>query len=265
MKYVLRFIPGVILFAWFMLIAISPLLVLAPEQISLQHILHPPSQNYWLGHDDLGRLVADRLVAGAQTSLLVAFSVVSITLLVGTTVGLISAWYGGWVDQLLMRTTDIFLAFPGILLAIAMAGLLGPGISNVIIALSIVGWVGFARLARGQVLLLRERDHVIAANALGTSQGRVIWRHLLPLIVAPLIVEATFSVAGLIIAEAGLSFLGLGVQTPNASWGSMIRDGAQYLLIAPHLVIIPGIALFSIVIAINVLGDQLRDWFDIKT
>jgi len=257
--------PAIILLTWFALVFISPFLALTPEVISLEHVLQPPNQTYWFGYDDLGRSVADRLISGAQTSLLVAFSVVMITLFIGTAVGVVSAWYGGWVDQLLMRITDVFLAFPGILLAIAMAGLLGPGISNVIIALSVVGWVGFARLARAQVLLLRERDHVMAANALGTSQSRVIWQHLLPLVAAPLIIEATFSVAGLIIAEAGLSFLGLGVQAPDASWGSMIRDGAQYLLIAPHLVIIPGIALFSIVMAINVLGDQLRDWLDIRT
>ena len=187
-----------------------------------------------------------------------------ISLVIGTAVGVLSAWWGGYADQLLMRITDIFLAFPGILLALALAGLLGPGILNVVIALSVVGWVGFARLARAQVLVVREREHLQAARALGSSQWRCIWQHVLPLIAAPLIVEATFTVSGLIIAEAGLSFLGLGVQPPASSWGSMLRDGARYLLIAPHLVVIPGLALMSIVLAINLLGDQLRDRLDVK-
>ena len=265
MKRVARYLPMFVICAWTALVLIVPAMNLAPDTISLEQVLQVPGQDRWLGSDDLGRSVADRLLVGAQTSLLVAFSVMLITLVIGTAIGILSAWYGGWVDQMLMRITDIFLAFPGILLAIAMAGLLGPGISNVIIALGVVGWVGFARLARAQVLVFRERDHVIAANALGTSHLRIIWQHLLPLIAAPLIIEATFAIAGLIIAEAGLSFLGLGVQAPQASWGSMIRDGAQYLLIAPHLVIIPGIALFSIVMAINILGDQLRDWIDIRS
>lgn len=184
--------------------------------------------------------------------------------MVGCLIGVVSAWQGGWVDNLIMRVCDVFLAFPGILLAISMAAVLGPGIENVIIALSIVGWVGFARLARSQTLVVKQRDHVMAARALGTPGRRIIFKHLLPLIFAPLIVEATFTLSGLIIAEAGLSFLGLGVQPPDPSWGSMIRDGASYLLVAPHMVIITGAALLSLVLAINLLGDQLRDYLDVK-
>jgi peptide/nickel transport system permease protein len=151
-----------------------------------------------------------------------------------------------------------------LLLAIALAGALGPGIGNVILALGIVGWVGYARLARGQVLALKQADHVLAAQAIGAQPWRIILRHLLPLITAPLIVEASFGVASAIIAEAGLSFLGLGVQPPAASWGSMIRDGTRYMLVAPHLVVFPGLTLMAVVLAANMLGDWLRDRLDVK-
>lgn len=163
-----------------------------------------------------------------------------------------------------MLVVDIFLAFPGILLAIALAGLLGPGLDNVVIALTTVGWVGYARLARAQVLSLKQREHVQAAEALGSNRWRIMRRHLLPLMAAPLIVEATFGVAAVIVAEAGLSFLGLGVQPPAASWGAMIRDGTRYLLVAPHLVLAPGLALLAVVLAVNLLGDRLRDRLDIR-
>lgn len=261
----MRYIPLIILLSWIMLVLFQSLFSLSPNDINLEHILAVPGDVSWLGEDDLGRSISDRLLSGAQVSLLVAFSVMLVTLIVGTVIGVFSAWLGGWVDQVVMRITDIFLAFPGILLAIALAGLLGPGVGNVVLALSIVGWVGFARLARGQTLLLKNRDHIIAARSLGTCSYKIIIWHILPLLAAPLIIEATFAVAGLIIAEAGLSFLGLGVQAPSASWGSMIRDGARYLLVAPHLVIIPAIALFSIVMAINLIGDQLRDRLDIRS
>ncbi len=262
---IFRYLPFLILLFWILVVLLQPLFSLQPNDINLQQILAVPGDASWLGEDDLGRSVSDRLLSGAQVSLFVAFSVMLVTLLVGTIIGVSSAWLGGWLDQLIMRITDIILAFPGILLAIALAGLLGPGVGNVVLALSIVGWVGFARLARGQTLLLKNRDHIIAARSLGTSSYQIILRHLLPLLVAPLIIEATFAVAGLIIAEAGLSFLGLGVQAPSSSWGSMIRDGSRYLLVAPHLVMIPAIALFSVVMAINLLGDQLRDHLDVRS
>ena len=262
---VMRSIPLIILLSWLAVVLFEPLLSLDPNAINLEQILGVPGDASWLGEDDLGRPISDRLLTGAQVSLFVAFSVMSVTLVVGTIIGIVSAWLGGWIDQTVMRITDVFLAFPGILLAIALAGLLGPGVGNVVLALSIVGWVGFARLARGQTLLLKNRDHVVAARSLGTSSFKIIIWHLLPLVAAPLIIEATFAVAGLIIAEAGLSFLGLGVQAPSASWGSMIRDGARYLLVAPHLVMIPAIALFSVVMAINLLGDQLRDRLDVRS
>jgi peptide/nickel transport system permease protein len=190
--------------------------------------------------------------------------VVGLSLLAGTFIGTATAYHGGWWDRVAVQVVDIFLAFPGILLAIALAGLLGPGIDNVVIALTTVGWVGYARLARAQVLSLKHREHVLAAQALGTGRWRIMYRHLLPLMLAPLIVEATFGVAAVVVAEAGLSFLGLGVQPPAASWGAMIRDGTRYLLVAPHVVLAPGLAMLAVVLAVNLLGDRLRDRLDTR-
>lgn len=253
-----------VLSIWMLIALLGSWLPLDPERMDLPHILAPPMLEAWLGWDDLGRLVWDRLVMGARTSFLVAMGVVSLSFGVGTLFGTIAAYLGGWWDHLAVRIIDVFLAFPGILLAIALAGLLGPGIDNVVIALGVVGWVGYARLARAQVLSLKHHDHIQAARALGVRMPRIITRHLLPLILAPLIVEATFGVAAVVTAEAGLSFLGLGVQPPTASWGSMIRDGTRYLLVAPHLVLAPGIALAAVVFAVNLLGDALRDYLDIR-
>ncbi len=237
---------------------------LEPHRVDLPRILEGPHTGAWLGHDDLGRPLLDRLVVGARTSFLVAVAVVSLSLVVGSLVGTASAWLGGVWDHVMVRVIDIFLAFPGILLAIALAGILGPGIENVVLALAAVGWVGFARLARAQTLSLKHRDHVQAARALGTRGGTIILRHLLPLLSAPLIVEATFGVASVVIAEAGLSFLGLGVQPPAASWGSMIRDGTRYMLVAPHMLLAPSVAMMLVVLAVNLLGDRLRDRLDVR-
>ena len=253
-----------IILAWLLLAILAGLLPLQPDVIELQHILATPSMDAWLGFDDLGRSIGDRLIMGARTSFLVAFLVVLISFMIGTAVGIFAAWCGGWWDMFTGLIIDIFLAFPGILLAIAMAGLLGPGITNAIIALSVVGWVGFARLARAQTLAIKQRDHILAAQALGTQPARIALQHVLPLIMAPLLVEATFAIAGTVIAEAGLSFLGLGVQPPDASWGSMIRDGIRYMLVAPHMVLAPGVAIFLVVLSINLLGDKLRDRMDVR-
>jgi len=242
----------------------GPFLPLSPNTIDLTQILTSGSLHEWLGFDDLGRPIADRLIIGARTSFLVAFSVVTLSVMLGSLIGICSGYWGGGMDLVVVRVIDIFLAFPGILLAIALSGVLGPGIDNVVIALVSVGWVGYARLARAQVLSLKERDHVVAAQALGARPGAIMRRHLLPLISAPLIVEASFGIAGVVIGEAGLSFLGLGVQPPAASWGSMIRDGTRYMLVAPHMVLAPGVALMLVVLAVNLLGDWLRDWLDVK-
>ena len=257
-----RWLPVLLLLLWAMAALTGSWIGGWADQIDLQRILHPPSFDGMLGYDDLGRPVLPRLWAGAQVSFLVSFGVVSLSLLVGTAVGLFAGYQGGWFDLLLVRIMDVFLAFPGILLAIALAGVMGPGIDNLIIALSAVGWVGYARLTRGQVLSLKQRDHVTAAIALGTPRRYILVRHLLPLLLAPLIVEATFGMAGMVIAEAGLSFLGLGIQPPGASWGSMIRDGASYMLMAPHMVLAPGVVIMLVVLSLNLLGDRLRDWLD---
>jgi peptide/nickel transport system permease protein len=258
-------VPIVILAAWGGCALLAPLLPLQPGTVNLEHILESPGSSHLLGNDDLGRPVFDRLASGARTSFMVAVGVTLIASVAGTMIGMLSAYAGGWLDLLVVRVIDIFLAFPGILLAIALAGVLGPGIGNLVIALSVVGWVGFARLARGQVLSFKQRDHVTAAVAFGCRRWYILRRHLLPLIAAPLIVEATFGVAGMVVAEAGLSFLGLGVQPPEASWGSMIRDGTRYMLVAPHLVMAPGIALLLVVLAVNLLGDRLRDLLDVRS
>ncbi|NNM01440.1 MAG: ABC transporter permease, partial [Gammaproteobacteria bacterium] len=229
-----------VLLLWAALALGANLLPLAPDQIELSRILHGPSLAGPLGYDDLGRPLLDRLIVGARTSFLIALAVVTGAAVTGTLYGLVSGWLGGWVDTAMMRVVDVFLAFPGILLAIALAGLLGPGLDNLVLALVAVSWVGFARLARAQTLSVRQRDHVTAARALGTPVPGILLRHVLPLIAAPLLVEASFAIASVIIAEAGLSFLGLGVQPPQASWGVMIRDGTQYMLTAPHMVIVPG-------------------------
>ena len=248
-----------VLLVWLLIAAGASLWPPPANRVSLPGILAPPGSEAWLGRDDLGRSVLARLAAGASISLIVAAVVVGATALFGTVLGLAAGWLGGWVDMLVLRVTDLFLAFPGILLALALAGVLGPGISNVMIALTVVGWVGFARLARAQTLTVKQREHVQVAHALGVRPLLIVLRHVLPLIAGPLIVEASFACAAVIVAEAGLSFLGLGVQPPTPSWGSMIRDGARYLLVAPHLVLVPGLALASLVVAINLLGDALRD------
>jgi len=253
-----------ILGLWALFAVSVQFLPLTPNLIHLEQILTPPATDALLGYDGLGRDIGARLLVGARTSFLVAFWVVLISALIGTSIGTLSAWHGGRRDRLIVQVIDIFLAFPGILLAIALAGLLGPGIENVVLALATVGWVGYARLARAQVLSLKHREHVMAARALGTGTLRIMTRHLLPLMAAPLIIEATFGVAAVVIAEAGLSFLGLGVQPPDASWGAMIRDGTRYMLVAPHMVLAPGAAICAVVLSVNLLGDRLRDWLDTR-
>ena len=257
-------VPVALLMLWAVLAIGAQYLPLQPDVIHLQQILEPPGDGAVLGYDDLGRDILERMIVGARTSFLVAAWVVSLSLLVGTLLGTASAYHGGWWDRTAVLLVDVFLAFPGILLAIALAGLLGPGIDNVVIALTTVGWVGYARLSRAQVLSLKHREHVQAAEALGSSKWRIMRKHLLPLMAAPLIIEATFGIAAVVIAEAGLSFLGLGVQPPEASWGTMIRDGTRYMLVAPHMVLAPGVALFAVVLSVNLLGDRLRDKLDIR-
>ncbi|MBE0494182.1 MAG: ABC transporter permease [Thiomicrospira sp.] len=260
----MKWLSLLIVLAWFAMAFGAFLVGESANLVDLNKLLAMPDWQSWLGYDELGRPLFERLLLGAQTSLFVALGVVIFSALIGTSIGIYSGFMGGWVDRVITKVIDVFLAFPGLLLAIGLAAVLGPGIENVIFALVAVGWVGYARLARAQTLSLRHREHIQAARALGVSQPVILYRHLLPLILAPLGVEATFGFAGAVIAEAGLSFLGLGVQPPDASWGNMIREGTRYLLVAPHLVIVPGVALMLVVLAINVLGDRGRDRLDVK-
>lgn len=253
-----------VLMVWLCAALVSPLLGIAPNEIHLDKILSAADGQAWLGYDDLGRDVLARLLAGARVTLLVVVVVTLCTFVTGTTLGLMAGYFGGLLDRLLMHVTDVFLAFPGILLAIAFAAVLGAGIGNLVLALCLTSWVGYARLTRAQVLALRGRQHVQAAQSLGASTPRILLRHVLPLLMAPLLVEMTFSIASLVIAEASLSFLGLGIQAPNASWGAMLRDGVRYLLVAPHYVLAVGLSLMSMVFAVNHLGDRLRDRLDVK-
>ena len=237
-----------------------------PATLDLAHRLGPPSAAHWLGTDELGRDILSRVIWGARLSLTVAISVVGLSLLLGLIFGGIAGFYGRWLDVTINTfMMNAFLALPGILLAIAFVAFLGPGLLNLILALSIGGWVGYARLVRAQVLAVREREFVEAARALGASDFRIFTRHILPNILQPLIVQAAIGMAGAVLAEATLSFLGLGVPPPAASWGSMLNDARPFLFEAPHLVIFPAIAVMLCVLSFNFLGDALRDYLDPRT
>lgn len=241
--------------------------VLAPFDPSEQDTsrrLEGPSREHLLGLDDLGRDVFSRILYGARVSLRVGFSVVIFASIVGVILGAIAGYFGGTIDTLIMRACDILLAFPGILLAIALVAVLGPSLNNVVIALATIGWVGYARLVRGQVLKVREMEFVTAARAVGAQSSRIIFRHVLPNVINPVIVMATLGLAGAILSEASLSFLGLGVQPPTPSWGAMLTAGRRYIGLANHLAIFPGAAIMLAVMGLNFLGDGLIDALDPK-
>ena len=260
------FTSGLLLTVFLIVVALAAPL-LAPYDPDVQDTsrrLEAPSHQHLLGLDDLGRDVLSRIIYGARVSLRVGFSVVLIASTIGIALGSISGYFGGLVDTLIMRLTDILLAFPGILLAIALVAVLGPSLNNVILALATIGWVGYARLVRGQVLKVREMEYVTAAKALGAKSPRVIVRHVLPNVINPVIVMATLGLAGAILSEAALSFLGLGVQPPTPSWGAMLTAGRRYLGLANHLAYYPGIAIMAAVMGLNFLGDGLIDALDPK-
>jgi peptide/nickel transport system permease protein len=237
-----------------------------PAHLDLTGRLLPPAHGHWFGTDELGRDILSRTLYGARISLTVAISVVSLSLSIGLIAGLASGFYGGWTDTILnIYVTNAFLALPGILLAIAFVAFLGPGLFNLILALSISGWVGYARLVRAQVMAVKEREFVEAARALGASNLRLVFRHILPNIVQPLIVQAAIGMAGAVLAEATLSFLGLGVPPPAPSWGSMLNDARAHLFDSPHLVAFPAIAVVLAVLSFNFIGDALRDLLDPRT
>jgi peptide/nickel transport system permease protein len=237
-----------------------------PAAIHLDTRLQAPSAGHWFGTDELGRDILSRVVYGARISLLIATSVVAITVFFGLIFGFLAGYYGGWLDTVLNAILmNIFLSLPGILIAIALVAFLGPGMLNLIFALSITGWVGYARLVRGQVLAVREREFVEAARAMGATDLRIMVRHILPNIIQPVMVQAAIGMAGTILAEATLSFLGLGVPPPMPSWGVMLNDARAHLFDAPHMVIFPAIAIMLAVLSFNFIGDALRDQLDPRT
>jgi peptide/nickel transport system permease protein len=259
---------GVILLMTFLLAALfAPLLAPQnPATIDLPHRLASPSASHWFGSDELGRDILSRTIYGARLSLLVSVSVVACSLSLGIILGGLAGYYGGILDTALnLFVMNAFMAMPGILLAIAFVAFLGPGLINLILALSIGGWVGYARLVRAQVLAVREREFVEAARALGASNLRIFVRHILPNTLQPLIVQSAIGMAGAVLAEATLSFLGLGIPPPSASWGAMLNDARSHLFDAPHLVIFPALAVMLCVLSFNFIGDALRDYLDPRT
>jgi len=234
-----------------------------PAYIDLPSRLASPSSAHWCGTDELGRDILARLIYGSRISMLVGSCVVAVSLALGLFVGSIAGYYGGRLDRFInVVVMNAFLSFPGILLAIAFVAFRGPGIFNLVFALSLGGWVGYARLVRAQVLAAREREYVEAARALGASDLRVILRHILPNIIQPVIVQAAIGMAGAILAEATMSFLGLGVPPPTASWGAMLNDSRAHLFDSPHLVLFPAAAVMLAVLSFNFIGDALRDYLD---
>jgi len=242
---------------------------ISPEDPAAQDLparLEAPSRAHWMGTDELGRDILSRTIFGARISLLVAVCVVSGCGLTGLAIGMLAGYAGGWFDRFVhILLINAFLSFPGILLAIAFAAFLGPGIGKVILALIITGWAGYARLARAQVLKVKELEFILAARSLGASHARIMLRHLLPNILQPVLVQATIGMAGAILAESTLSFLGLGVLAPIPSWGSMLNDARSHLFDAPHMVVFPALAVMTAVLAFNLLGDAWRDWLDPRT
>jgi len=256
---------GVVLIVIFVIFALfAPWIVPQdPAGIDLPGRLTLPSHAHWFGTDEIGRDILSRIVYGARISMLVGSCVVAISLGLGLIIGSIAGYYGGGIDRFVnVVVMNAFLSFPGILLAIAFVAFRGPGIFNLVLALSLGGWVGYARLVRGQVLAAREREFVEAARALGASDLRIVVRHILPNIIQPVIVQAAIGMAGAILAEATMSFLGLGVPPPTASWGTMLNDGRAHLFDAPHLVLFPALAVMLAVLSFNFIGDALRDYLD---
>ena len=233
-----------------------------PTKAQLTQTLRAPSLAHPMGTDDLGRDVLSRIIYGARASLIAGVVATGIALLIGTALGIISGYALGMVDTVVSRVMDALLAFPGLILALAITAALGPSLVNAMIAIGIVGIPRFARLARAQVLAVREREYVEAVRALGASNARILLRHIAPNILTPVIIQTSLSVAFAILTEASLSFLGLGVQPPTPSWGFMLNQGRDYIAQAPWLAVFPGIAIFLVVMAFNLLGDAIRDALD---
>jgi peptide/nickel transport system permease protein len=259
---------GVVLLLIFVVTGLSApwLAPYSPASIDLVHRLQGISLAHPAGTDELGRDTLSRLLWGARLSLAVSVSVVAVSLALGISIGGFAGYHGGWVDTALTTfAMNTFLALPGILLAIAFAAFLGPGFSNLVLALAIGGWAGYARLVRAQVMAVRDREYVDAARALGAGGLRIFFRHILPNVVQPILVQAAIGMAGVILAEATLSFLGLGIPSPSPSWGGMLNDARLHLFDSPHLVLFPAVAVAGAVLGFNFLGDALRDQLDPRT
>lgn len=241
---------------------LGPLFLGSPLEQNLELRLHAPSAAHPFGTDQLGRDVLSRTLHGGRISLGLGVGVMLASLLIGSSVGLLAGLLGGWWDEIIMRVTDIFLAFPGLILAMAISAALGPNLTNVMIAVALVSWPAYARLVRAQVLALREREFVEAARALGSSQGRIALRHLLPNTLAPLLVQGSFDVGSAILTAAGLGFIGFGAQPPTPEWGAMVSETRNYITQAPWASSAPAIAILLTVLAFNLIGDALRDVFD---
>jgi len=260
--------PGLVLSAGILIIFILAALFAGyiaphnPDKANLELRLKEPCKEYPLGTDDLGRCILSRIIYGARVSLSVGLLVVSSSLALGLTIGTLSGYYGGWVDEIVMRVVDAFLAFPSLLLALGIAGLFGAGFMNMVIALIVVDWASYARLARSSVIAVKEQEYIKAAKGLGTGDLHVILRHVIPNVISPLIVMATMGMGYVILSAAGLSFLGFGVQPPTPEWGSMLSEGKMYIRSAPYVMLFPGLAIMLAVLAFNYLGDELRDLFD---
>lgn len=259
---------GVVLLSIFLLAGILAPWVAPynPASIDLMHRLESPSATHLAGTDELGRDTLSRLLWGARLSLAISVIVVSVSLVLGLVVGGLAGYLGGWIDSALTTfAMNTFMALPGILLAIAFAAFLGPGFTNLVLALAIGGWAGYARLVRAQVMAVRDREYVDAARALGAGSLRIFFRHILPNILQPILVQGTIGMAGVILAEATLSFLGLGIPAPAPSWGAMLNDARLHLFDSPHLVLFPAAAVAGAVLGFNFLGDALRDQLDPRT
>lgn len=233
-----------------------------PEKANLELRLKEPCLEYPFGTDHLGRCILSRIIFGARVSLSVGLLVVSTSLVLGLAIGTLSGYYGGWLDETVMRVVDSFLAFPSLLLALGIAGLFGAGFINLVLALIVVDWASYARLARSSVMIVKEQDYIKAAKGLGVGDMHVILHHVIPNVISPLIVMSTLGMGSVILSAAGLSFLGFGVQPPTPEWGSMLSEGKIYIRSAPYIMIFPGIAIMLTVLAFNYLGDELRDLFD---
>ena len=239
--------------------------LIAPHDPNMPHehaVLVPPCAEFWLGTDRLGRDVFSRLLYGGQVSLWVGFVAVGISVSIGTVLGLISCYFRGWVDEIIMRGVDVMLCFPSFFLILAVIAFLEPGLTNIMVVIGLTSWMGVARLVRAETLSLREREFVAAARLAGCSTARMLFGHILPNALAPILITATLGVAGAILVESSLSFLGLGMSPPTPSWGNMLQDGKNVLECAPWLSLYPGLAILFTVLGYNLLGESLRDWLD---